>query len=666
MDNLHLYHVLENVLRMEERFCTADGQLIKNSIVEAALSLQPSLIKLLLKNDELSSWFFSDVDGIKVFDKIKFQRFVMNKSFLADSYTAYKNKIGLTDEDGRFLSESREVVLSWPYKDCVLEGGQTKEDVKRDEIFWSETLAPDEINRLTEPKAFTGFKRYDKDGEHSVEHLLDTDNLIIRGNNLLALYSLRKKFANSIKLIYIDPPYNTGNDSFGYNDRFNHSTWLTFIKNRLNVAKELLTKDGTLCISIDHNEIGYCLAVVDEIFDKDNLKNIITVKRGSVTGAKVINPGVVNLSDYVLIYSRNTETWKPNRVLKSKARDDRYNQFITNYDEPFEMWKICPLADAFANFYHLPKDKLKRQLGADYDALLDDFVINNAQCVIQFATLDDNNISQAARNLKRISREQPEKIFRLEREGKSPYFVLNGKLILFAKDRLIEVDGRKTFSEPISDIWDDVLPNDLHNEGGVIFKKGKKQEKLLHRIIQLTTDENDWVLDYHLGSGTTAAVALKSNRRFIGIEQLDYGENDSIQRMKNVIGRVVNGQLEYDTRGISVDTNWQGGGSFVYCELAKANDEFVDKIQAATTTETLKSIWTQMKETGYLNYKINIATIDANATDFDALSIDNQKRFLIECLDKNLLYVPFSDIDSEEYAISDEDKRLTKEFYKKN
>ena len=651
---------------MEERFCTADGQLIKNSIVEAALSLQPSLIKLLLKNDELSSWFFSDVDGIKVFDKIKFQRFVMNKSFLADSYTAYKNKIGLTDEDGRFLSESREVVLSWPYKDCVLEGGQTKEDVKRDEIFWSETLAPDEINRLTEPKAFTGFKRYDKDGEHSVEHLLDTDNLIIRGNNLLALYSLRKKFANSIKLIYIDPPYNTGNDSFGYNDRFNHSTWLTFIKNRLNVAKELLTKDGTLCISIDHNEIGYCLAVVDEIFDKDNLKNIITVKRGSVTGAKVINPGVVNLSDYVLIYSRNTETWKPNRVLKSKARDDRYNQFITNYDEPFEMWKICPLADAFANFYHLPKDKLKRQLGADYDALLDDFVINNAQCVIQFATLDDNNISQAARNLKRISREQPEKIFRLEREGKSPYFVLNGKLILFAKDRLIEVDGRKTFSEPISDIWDDVLPNDLHNEGGVIFKKGKKQEKLLHRIIQLTTDENDWVLDYHLGSGTTAAVALKSNRRFIGIEQLDYGENDSIQRMKNVIGRVVNGQLEYDTRGISVDTNWQGGGSFVYCELAKANDEFVDKIQAATTTETLKSIWTQMKETGYLNYKINIATIDANATDFDALSIDNQKRFLIECLDKNLLYVPFSDIDSEEYAISDEDKRLTKEFYKKN
>ena len=666
MDNLHLYHVLENVLRMEERFCTADGQLIKNSIVEAALSLQPNLIKLLLGNDELSANFFSDVEGVKVFDKVKFQRFVMNKSFLADSYTAYKNKIGLTDEDGRFISESREVVLSWPYKDCVLEGGQTKEDAKRDEIFWSEILAPDEINRLTDPKAFSGFKRYDKDGEHEVENLLPTDNLIIKGNNLLALYSLREKFSGCIKLIYIDPPYNTGNDSFGYNDRFNHSTWLTFMKNRLIIAKELLTNDGTLCISIDHNEIGYCLTLADEIFGKYNLKNIITVKRGSVTGAKVINPGVVNLSDYVLIYSRNSEAWKPNRVLKSKPRDNRYNQFILNYEEPFESWKISPLADAFANSYQLPKDKLKKKLGTDYDVLLDEFVIKNAHCIVQFATLDDNNISQAARNLKRLSIEHPQKIFLLEREEKSPYYVLNGKLILFAKDRLIEVDGRKTFSEPVSDIWDDVLPNDLHNEGGVTFKKGKKQEKLLHRIIQLTTDENDWVLDYHLGSGTTTAVALKSNRRFIGVEQLNYGENDSIQRMKNVIGRTVNGQFEYDTRGVSVDTNWQGGGSFVYCELAKANNEFVEKIQAATTTEDLKTIWTQMKETGFLNYKIDITTIDANASDFEALSIDDQKRFLIECLDKNLLYVPFSDIDSEEYAISDEDKRLSKEFYKKN
>lgn len=291
---------------MEERFCTADGQLIKNSIVEAALSLQPNLIKLLLDNDELSACFFSDVDGIKVFDKVKFQRFVMNKSFLADSYTAYKNKIGLTDEDGRFISESREVVLSWPYKDCVLEGGQTKEDAKRDEIFWSETLAPDEINRLTEPKAFIGFKRYEKDGEHAVNKLFPTDNLIIKGNNLLALYSLRKKYASRIKLIYIDPPYNTGNDSFGYNDSFKHSTWLTFMKNRLEIANELLKEGGCIFIECDKNEAAYLKVLCDMVFDSKNFVSDIAVQTSYANGLKVSQKEktILKMKDTILVYKK--------------------------------------------------------------------------------------------------------------------------------------------------------------------------------------------------------------------------------------------------------------------------------------------------------------------------------------------------------------------------
>ena len=210
------------------------------------------------------------------------------------------------------------------------------------------------------------------------------------------------------------------------------------------------------------------------------------------------------------------------------------------------------------------------------------------------------------------------------------------------------------------------MPNDLHNEGGVIFKKGKKQEKLLQRIIQLTTNEGDWVLDYHLGSGTTTAVALKSNRRFIGIEQIDYGDNDSIQRMQNVIGRTVNGQFEYDTRGISPDTNWQGGGSFVYCELGKANDGFIERIKAAENATSLKSIWADMKESGFLSYKIKPSDIDATSSDFDALCFEDQKHFLIECLDKNMIYIPYGDMNSSEYSISEDDRRLTQEFYSKN
>ena len=192
MGNKTLFSELEKLLRMESNYCTEDGVLLKNAIVEAALALRPELIAKLLSHDGLKRNFFTEVEGVLVFDKVKFQKFVMNKRFLPDSYTSFKNKVGLTNEDGDFLSESREVVLSWPYKDCVLEGGQTKEDAKRNEVFWNEILAPDEINRLTEPKVLTNFKRYDADGEQEVDSISMDDNFIIKGNNLLALHSLKK------------------------------------------------------------------------------------------------------------------------------------------------------------------------------------------------------------------------------------------------------------------------------------------------------------------------------------------------------------------------------------------------------------------------------------------------------------------------------------------
>lgn len=663
MDNLNLFSELENLLRMDSTYCTEDGVLLKNTIVEAALALRPDLIAKLLTHDGLKRNFFVDVNGVIVFDKVKFQKFVMNKRFLPDSYTSFKNKVGLTNEDGDFLAESREVVLSWPYKDCILEGGQTKEDTKRNEVFWNEILAPDEINRLTEPKVLTNFKRYDSDGEHEVENISMEDNLIIKGNNLLALYSLKVKYAEKIKLIFIDPPYNTGNDSFGYNDSFNHSTWLTFMRNRLDIAHKLLSQNGTLCVMIDHNELPYCMSVIDDIFGKCNLRNIITVKRGSVTGAKVINPGVVNLSDYILIYSKSAN-WKPNRVYRAKTRDPRYNSYIENYEDDCQYWRTIPLMDAFANSKQIQKKDLKKVFGDDLETLIDEFVIDNAERIVQFATLDDNNISQAARDLKRKSIANPSKGYLLDREGKKAYYVFGGKLMIFVSDRLLKVDGKLSFSEPISDIWDDVLPNDLHNEGGVIFKKGKKPEKLLHRILELCTNEKDIVLDYHLGSGTTAAVAMKMNRRFIGTEQMDYGKNDSVKRLCNVIGYVNdNAIVGFDSRGISTIVNWQGGGSFVYCELAKANQKFTDEIETSSTLDELSIIWKQMQETGFLSWKVNPKEIDLNAEDFTQLSLEDQKRFLIECLDKNLLYVPYSEIDNAEFAISESDKRVNNNFY---
>ena len=309
MANNNLYVELEKLLRMESTYCTEDGVLLKNAIVEAALALRPELIAKLLTHDGLKRNFFTDVNGVLVFDKVKFQKFVMNKRFLPDSYTSFKNKVGLTNEDGDFLSESREVVLSWPYKDCVLEGGQTKEDAKRNEVFWNEILAPDEINRLTEPKVLTNFKRYDKDGEHEVDSISMDDNLIIKGNNLLALHSLKKKYAGKVKLIYIDPPYNTGSDSFGYNDNFNQSTWLTFMQNRLEVAKKLLCDDGVICVQCSFHQFAYLRVLMDSLYEKHLCDFNIQVRHPdrSLTGDKEFNDVV----EYVLIYSNNINKKMP-------------------------------------------------------------------------------------------------------------------------------------------------------------------------------------------------------------------------------------------------------------------------------------------------------------------------------------------------------------------
>jgi adenine-specific DNA-methyltransferase len=649
----NLLKELIGTLKNDERLII-EGRLVKNKVVELALAMDEGLISLLLGNESIKKHFFKEIGKALVFDKVAFQSFVSNKQFLPDSYTAFKNKIGLT-ADREYLTESKEVVLAWPYKDCVLEGGQTKEDQKRKEIFWNETLAPDEIDRLLAPKALGNFKKYDKDGEHKVDNISLDDNLIIKGNNLLALHSLKKQYAGKIKLIYIDPPYNTGSDSFGYNDSFNHSTWLTFMKNRLEVAKALLTDDGAIFISIDENEIGYIQVLLDEVFGKLCRCNIVTVKRGSVTGHKSINPGVVNLTEYVISYAKNNDLWKPNRLFKKRGRNDRYNNFVKNRDKDISHWEFCSLLEAFSEHTKISKTKLKKELGAKFEEEIFKFIVENKHSVIQFAYPDKNKVSIEAKQLIEESVNNPEKVFHLARKPEPDIYLKNGQRLLFYADRLKVLDGELVTAEPMSDIWDDVLPNDLHNEGQVTLKKGKKPEKLISRIIELSSNDGDLILDYHLGSGTTAAVSLKMKRRFIGIDQLNYGKNDSIIRLKNTI----NGEQS----GISKSVDWQGGGSFTYCELTQHNANIIDKIKQADTTKSLKSIWQEIEKTDFISYKIKPETINENIHEFEALTIEEQKQFLIAVLDKNQLYVNYSEIEDEDYQISEDDKKLNKQFY---
>ena len=660
---MKLYQTLESQLKKEPNYVSDNGELKKWVVLNKAQNFDEELIELLLDNEELKTQFFIQVKDILVFKQNLFIQFLEQKNYLNDSYTQFKNKVGLSI-DGKYLKQRNEVALVWPFKDCVLEGGQSREEDKREEIFFNETLAQDEITELLDPKVLTNAKLFDKDGEKDFnqfnrnENGTITDNLIIKGNNLLALNSLKKEFAGKVKLIYIDPPYNTGNDGFKYNDNFNHSTWLTFMRNRLTIAKELLRDDGAIFISIDQKEIAYLQILLDEIFENRNFKNIITIRRSAISGPKVINPGVVNVSEYLLVYSKSNN-WVFNRAYTRRNRDERYGLFIENIEENYQNWRFIPLTEAFVKESGKDIKNLKKELAENWNDEVDRFVIKNIENVIQYANLDENSISGKALEYKVKSKEQKNTVFKLERENKSPYFIVNGKVILFYKDRIREIDGKLTPSEPASDIWLDVLPNDIHNEGGVDFRKGKKPEKFISRIIEIGTNEGEIVLDFHLGSGTTCAVAHKMNRQYIGIEQMNYGKNDSVVRLKKVIDA-------NDDRGISKSVNWQGGGSFIYLELKKYNQTFIEKIEEAENSEALLQIWEEMKSKSFLNYNVDIQKQEQHIEDFKLLTLNEQKQHLCELLNKNQLYVNLSSLNDENFECTAEEKKVTKDFYQLN
>lgn len=642
MDKLNLYHELEQLLRMNSRYCMDDGRLLKNQIVEDALSIQPLLVKELLGNEKMKKVFFTDVEGVMVFDKIKFQRFVSDTQFLGGSYTMFKNKIGLANENGRFVSESREVVLSWPYKDCMLEGGQTKEDAKRNEVFWNETLAPDEVNRLTEPKVFSNFKRYDKEGEHQVDHLSDNDNLIIKGNNLLALHSLKKKYAGQVKLIYIDPPYyfrkKLSTDTFKYNSNFHLSTWLTFMRDRLECAKHLLAPSGTIWIHMGDEGMHYLKLVADQVFGINHF--IGTLPRRTRNGKSDVPFNFSQDFDWLLVYTNVEES----QAVMGRAVERKY---YTTEDYPGKPWRLADLTKQTTakerenSFFTMVDPKTGKEYPPSekrtWCITKETFDSHYKRGYIVFP--DDYDFLKITKPYSRK--------FKYEDEA-------NGKLSSIISDCQIQQFLKSLLYDCKNEIGNNEI-NDLFGRDEFDYAK---PENLIKIIMEAVTNEGDLVMDFFSGSGTTVAVAHKLGRKYIGCEQIDHQIELTVNRLNEVICG--------EQGGVSKSIGWQGGGSFVYCDLSKANGKFADEIENAETTGQLMDIWNRMKATDYLNYKVDVKEVDANVADFEGLNLDDQKRFLIECLDKNLLYVPLSDIDSNEYGVTDEDKRLTREFYHKN
>lgn len=658
---MKLYETLEKQLKKEPNYVTDNGELKKWVVINKAQNYDAELIGLLLDDKELKAKFFLDIKGVLVFNQSLFVQFLEQKNYLNDSYTAYKNKVGLTI-DGKYLKQRNEVALVWPFKDCILEGGQSREEDKREEIFFNETLAQDEITQLLEPKVLTNSKRYTTKGEKPLDKFnrnekgVITDNLIIKGNNLLALHSLKEEFAGKVKLIYIDPPYNTGSDAFKYNDSFNQSTWLTFMKNRLQAALTLLSEKGAIYVHIDHHQLGYLNVLLDEVFGKENKVQVIAIKTASPAGFKTVNPGPIDVTEYILFYTKNKSKFEFKKGYVPVSYNANYNLYLDK-DDDVSKWKFTPLKEkVISDAGFASEAEAKKKYGDLWSSIIkvmiEDFAYKNASNVV--SVRDPHKPTDKLKELMSKSKNE-EKVIEYQREDGSTMYLYKGGALAFYSNKMQELDGKMEVTELLTDFWNHISWAGIANEGGVKLKNGKKPEKLIKQIIELATNENDIVLDYHLGSGTTTAVAHKLNRQYIGLEQLNYGDNDSVTRMKNVIAG--------DATGISKAVNWKGGGEFVYLELKKYNQTFIEQIESAKDTKAVLKIWEEMKNKSFLNYNVDIQKQEAHIEEFKALTLAEQKQHLVELLDKNQLYVNLSSLNDKDFAVTAEEKKVTQDFY---
>lgn len=603
------------------------GTLKRNKVIEDLDAYIPMLMKALLANqlihDTYTESIIIDDKSVELFKLNQFIEMFTYKEYWQDSYTKFENKIGLT-AGGKFIDETADVVLDFPFKDTVLKAGMTKEDQKEtDEPFLHETIAKAEIDKLLEPKIFVNATMYDQenlDGT-SVDNFED-DNLIIKGNNLIALNSLKDNYAGKIKLIYLDPPYNTGKD-FGYNDNFNHSSWMTFMVNRLEIAKTLLADDGSIWINIDDDEQAYLKVLMDSIFGRQNfLASVIWKKKySSQNDAKFFS----DMHDLIHVYAKNIDSFKINGLPRSKEMNARYK----NPDnDPRGDWKpgdlsakrvtpadIYPIKTPSGRVVNPPTG---RSWGLNKQSFSEAVKDNR----IWFG-FDGNSVPQVKRFLSEVRQDTvPQTIWDYSEVGHNQE----------ATQGLNKIFGRKLFSTP-------------------------KPERLINRILTIGSNENDLVLDFFMGSATTQAVAMKMNRRFIGIEQMDYIKTVSVERLKKVI--------DGEQGGISKDVNWQGGGSFVYAELMEKNQGYLKDVQQAETTKQLDEVVNRMIAGGAdFDFRVDVEKV-LQDPEYQAMVLADKKQLIVKVIDKNQLYYAYSDMDDRDVQelMSDSDIAFNKSFY---
>ncbi|GAA7732577.1 site-specific DNA-methyltransferase [Helicobacter pylori] len=566
------------------------------------------------------------------------------------SFTRFKNKIGLFSQEC-FIKSSELVVLHFPFKDNVLLGNAKDNSTKSNELFYHEILHKKEIDTLLSPKALCHFEMH---GQGDLESALkdENTNYLIKGNNLIALHSLKKKFAKKVKCIYIDPPYNTGNDSFNYNDNFNHSSWLVFMKNRLEAAREFLSDDGVIFVQCDDNEQAYLKVLMDEIFGRENFVANLHVELSATQGMKVASAkkgNIVKNAEYILIYSKNMENFSFIRSLYvGKEWDEHYSIYIDPKTKKRET-----LLNFLKNRYeNITKDKIMALYNDDKD--FRDFVHKNADNIYR-----DNN---AEINFN-FTQEQESNLNSGEIVEYNQYLIFKNsnniiRQFLKLSDAIGETDDfdakiglRKIRGDWWGGFYKDMM--NINKEANLVWKAGKKPERLIKDILEISTNENDLVLDFFAGSGTTCAVAHKMKRRYIGIEQMDYIETITKERLKKVI--------EGEQGGISKKCGFKGGGSFVYAELKEVNLEIKKQILNANSASECLKIFNDLSERFLKRADCKIDEIDSE--EFQNLDLNEQKRIYCKLFDSNEDYLNLGDIDEDAWGIDKITKKYNEIFY---
>ena len=405
-------------------------------------------------------------------------------------------------------------------------------------------------------------------------------NMLIHGDNLLALKALEQEFAGQVKCIYIDPPYNTGEAFDEYDDNLEHSIWLGLMYSRLKLLKTLLTPDGVIFVQLNDEEMNYCKIMMDEIFGRPNFINLISVKTKNSSGAsgggedrklkknieyilcygnsefKKFNPSYtsVELSKYLEEMRTNGVSFKyttvftdlGTRTYYKTIKDGGGNDIIIYSHSGYETKSVSQLAreegiteiEAFNKYY----DRVCTTENAQ----------TSIRTRVREATDEEDNLYSI--DYYPVSGRNKGQLTTVHFVGR------NKRLVSWFKNVCVQERGFIFKKEKIGSLWSDLNWNNVNREGGVVFSGGKKPEVLLQRILELATEPGDIVLDSFLGSGTTAAVAHKMGRRYIGVELGDHCYSLCIPRLHNVI--------DGEQGGISQEQKWQGGGGYKFYELA--------------------------------------------------------------------------------------------------